>query len=385
MLIHENESQDLPGAFIFAKSDAFMTAGEGPTERRPTASRDGAPRPWKPPGFSLVELLVVVAIVATLIGLLLPAVQSARESARRSACHNNLRQLGIALANYESAYLKYPPSCIWSSTSVSDASSNAVWSAQGRLLPFLEEFTVGDEIHRQLAVPYSQATLGTGQLISALRIPALVCPSEPNTQVRTKADGTPEYAPLNYAINLGTWMVFQPATMAGGDGAFFPNSRLTAAHFTDGLSKTIALAEVKTFTPYFRNAALPQPARPSSAGAVCSLGGEFKNDLPTPGSGHTEWVDGRSHQTGFTSTFPPQTTVPCQRPSGIYDVDWTNQQEAKSLTAPTAAAITARSHHAGVVNHVMMDGSVQQATETIAAAVWQALTTRSGSEAVARD
>jgi prepilin-type N-terminal cleavage/methylation domain-containing protein len=339
----------------------------------------------RPNGFSLVELLVVVAIVATLFGLLLPAVQSARESARRSACQNKLRQLGIALANYESAYRRYPPSCVWSGTSTSDASSNAVWSAQARLLPFLEEFAIGDEVQRQLAVPYSQAALGDGQLISSLRIPALFCPSEPNTQVRTRTDGTPEHAPLNYAVNLGTWTVFQPATNSGGDGAFFPNSRLTAARFTDGLSKTIALAEVKTFTPYFRNAALPQPGRPSSPAAVCSLGGDFKNDLPTPGSGHTEWVDGRSHQTGFTSTFPPQTVVPCQRASGTYDVDWNNQQEAKSLTAPTAAAITARSHHAGVVNHVMMDGSVQQATEAIAADVWQALTTRSGAETAARE
>jgi prepilin-type N-terminal cleavage/methylation domain-containing protein len=354
-----------------------------------TTVRWGALCPSQPSrqrrGFSLVELLVVVAIVATLIGLLLPAVQSARDSARRSACQNNLRQLGIALANFESAYRTYPPSCVWSGTSTTDASSGAVWSAQGRLLPFLEEFAIGEELHRQLAVPYSQATLGSGQLISSLRIPALLCPSEPNTQVRNKADGTPEHAPLNYAVNLGTWMVFQPATRTGGDGAFFPNSKLRTASFTDGLSKTIALAEVKTSTSYFRNAALPAPAQPTSPTAVCGMGGDFKNDLPILGSGHTEWVDGRSHQTGFTSTFPPQTTVPCPRPSGTYDIDWTNQQEAKSLTAPTAAAITARSHHAGVVNHAMMDGSVHQATAAIAVDVWQALTTRSGAESVSRE
>lgn len=323
----------------------------------------------------------MVSILGTLIGMLLPALQTARESARRTACGNKLRHLGLAVASHEQATGRLPPSCVWSGTSATDASSNAVWSAQGRLLPFLEECAIGGEIQRQLAVPYSMATLATGELISSLRIPALLCPSEPNTSIRTKADGTPEHAPLSYAVNVGTWLVWSPAARTGGDGAFFPNSRLRASACTDGLSKTLALAEVKTSTPYFRNAGLTSPARPDSPGAVCGLGGEFKNDPPAAGTGHTEWADGRSHQTGFTAAFPPQTRVACQRPSGTADSDWTNQQEAKSLTVPTAAAVTSRSHHAGVVGHVMLDGSVRHASAEIAADVWRALATRAGHEA----
>lgn len=339
------------------------------------------PRQSRFVGFSLVELLVVVAIVGTLVGMLLPAVQAARESARIAACGNKLRQLGIAISSHEGATRRFPPSCVWSGTSTTNASSNAVWSAQGRLLPYLEECAIGADIQRQLSMPYSQATLSTGELISGLRIPALLCPSEPHVQHRTKADGTPENAPLNYAVNLGTWLVFSPATRSGGNGAFFPNSRLTAAAVSDGLSKTIAMAEVKTYTPYFRNAGLAEPSPPATPEAICDLGGEFKNDLPTAGTGHTEWVDGRSHQTGFTAAFPPQARVSCTRASGTYDIDWTNQQEAKSLTVPTAAAVTARSHHAGVIGYVMLDGSVHKATDAITPTAWQALATRAGGEA----
>ena len=342
---------------------------------RSQAARANSPRP----GFSLVELLVVIAIIAVLVGLLIPAVQSARESARRIACGNNLRQLALANIMFESTYRHFPASLQWSGGSTTDDSANAVWSAQARLMPFLEELAIGAEIQRQLSVPYSQATLSNGTLIAGIRIPALLCPSESQTQIRTK-NGNPYHAPLNYAVNLGTWMVFNPATNAGGDGAFFPNSRLRTGQFTDGLAKTIALAEVKTYTPYFRNAGRGSVPPPASPAEVCGLGGDFKNDLPTLGSGHTEWVDGRGHQTGFTATFPPQTRVPCTRPSGEYDIDWTNQQEAKSLTAPTTAAVTARSHHGDVVNYARMDGSVHAADTTIAANVWQSLSTRGGGE-----
>jgi len=331
-------------------------------------------------GFTLVELLVVVAIIGSLVGLLLPAVQAAREAARRMSCHNNLRQLGLALHNHEGSVRAFPPSLVWPGTSTTDATAGAVWSAQARLLPYLEELAIGAEIRRQIDQPYATATLADGRLIAGLPIPLLLCPTESRTEVRVK-NGAPEHAPINYAVNLGTWLVFNPAMAGVGDGAFQPNVPLKTAAFADGLSKTLALAEVKTYTAYFRNRAEANPAPPASPADMCGRGGpEFKNDLPALGSGHTEWVDGRGHQTGFTATFPPQTTVPCQRPTGTYDIDWTNQQEARSLTAPTAAAITARSHHPGLVGVVLMDGSVRTVAATIDAGLWRALSTRAGGE-----
>ncbi|MFV2067647.1 MAG: DUF1559 domain-containing protein, partial [Pirellulales bacterium] len=150
----------------------------------------------------------------------------------------------------------------------------------------------------------------------------------------------------------------------------------------DGLSNTLMAAEVKAYTPYYRNAGLAYPPTPGSPQEICPLGGQFKNPPPKDPSGHTEWVDGRAHQSGFTALFPPNTRVLCEVDGQWFDVDWTNQQEGKSDSAVTYAAVTARSYHPGVVNVVMMDGSVHAVPDSIERTVWQALATRNGSEIV---
>src|SRR5882672_11303210 len=90
--------------------------------------------------FTLIELLVVIAIIAVLIALLLPAVQAAREAARRIQCTNNLKQLGLALHNYESSNGALPPPLIQIGTGSTITWTNG-WSVHGRILPYLEQST----------------------------------------------------------------------------------------------------------------------------------------------------------------------------------------------------------------------------------------------------
>jgi len=324
-------------------------------------------------GFTLVELLVVIAIIGVLIALLLPAVQAAREAARRTSCKNNLKQTSLALHNYLDTNRVFPPSfCIVPGTTLSG--NNGSWSIHGRLLPYLEQASAYDQVDLTIAW---NAQLTTG--VPQMRIPTYVCPSDPHDTVRMK-NGAPYIYPQTYGFNFGTWLVWEPATGQGGDGAFFVNSRTRPASFRDGLSNTLCAADVKAFTSYFRNTADPPSAVPASPDAIAGLAGGAQFRLgPTTNdnTGHTEWCDGRVHHSGFTTVFTPNTLVPYVDTHGrTYDVDYNSLQEGKSATQPTYAAITSRSYHPGGVNAALMDGSVRAISETIDLSVWRALGTR---------
>ncbi len=342
--------------------------------RRPFCVAPTAPQVRFRTGFTLVELLVVIAIIGVLVGLLLPAVQAAREAARRMSCSNNMKQIGLALHNYESSTTRLPASWSHPGNATGDG-----WSCQARVLPYIEQIALADGVDYSAGYGAALITTSSGtQRIASFRVPTYLCPSEVNDTLRTDDTGAPKHYPLSYGYNAGTFFVYNPANQTTGDGMFVANRYLGFRDCLDGTSSTLAFAEVKAYTPYFRDAAagnsLPIPA---TTDEVCALAGSFKVN-----TGHTEWVDGRVHQTGFTTTYSPNREVLCAQSGTIYDVDWTNQREGRSVTESTFGAVTSRSYHQGGVNVTFMDGSVRFKTESIDLGIWRALSTRAGGEVI---
>jgi prepilin-type processing-associated H-X9-DG protein len=322
-----------------------------------------------------VELLVVIAIIGILIGLLLPAVQSAREAARRSQCANNLKQLALALHNYESSSGVYPPSSFWSGVANDKTNDISVWS---RLLPYLEQSALGSAY---TATSTEDATLPDGTPIMGLRIPAYICPSEINDMAKLNTDGSLNSYPGTYGVNLGPWLVFDPTRQTVPQGSFYVNSRLRAADFTDGLSNSFYALEVKAWTSSLSGSTTATATQPNLPSDLIALGGTAKlGPNTTDNKGHTEWGDGKVNQTGVTTLFTPNTPVMYSYNGANYDIDFIGVTEASSTTAPTYAAVTSRSYHSGLVNVALMDGSVRAVTNSVDRAVWQATSTRSGGE-----
>jgi type II secretory pathway pseudopilin PulG len=225
--------------------------------------------------FTLIELLVVIATIAVLIGLLLPAVQKVREAANRMKCSNHLKQIGLALHNYESSFSTYPPAGVYPVGAV----AGDVYSVQARLLPYLEQ----GNLYAQIDL---NATPATQLNVIRQRIAIYLCPSEIQDKARDQGGGKITY-PQNYGANYGTWFIYSPASGQGGNGAIPINNPGRPADILDGLSNTIGFAEVKAYQGYVRNTSSPTALNeplPADAGAVATLAasGSFRGEV-----GHT--------------------------------------------------------------------------------------------------
>jgi prepilin-type processing-associated H-X9-DG protein len=167
---------------------------------------------------------------------------------------------------------------------------------------------------------------------------------------------------------------------AAGEGPFAPNRAFRTAEISDGLSKTMAASECKAYQPNMWDTSKPAATGVAPPTTVADLAAHFGGTFDF--NGHTEWVEGDVHETGYTTAFTPNFNVEFSDGAGTYSVDMTSIRDGESTTLPTYAAVTARSFHTGAVNVAMLDGSVRTVSDGVDLAVWRAAGTRAGDETV---
>ena len=218
-------------------------------------------------GFTLIELLVVIAIIAVLIALLLPAVQQAREAARRTQCKNNLKQLGLALHNYESTYSRFPSSGKGYNFQALQLQAFPT-STFTAALPFIDQQNVyalfNFSYHYTANATSSGVTGITNATAAKTKIPAFQCPSNPFQNLDPLGYGETDYMPVAF-VDIDPTTGLRNKVTAEAVGGFDDKGNATTetqgtaanalvdsllglygnriANTTDGLSNTIAIAE----------------------------------------------------------------------------------------------------------------------------------------------
>jgi prepilin-type N-terminal cleavage/methylation domain-containing protein len=288
-------------------------------------------------GFTLVELLVVIAIIGILVALLLPAIQAAREASRRTHCKNNLKQIGLALHNFESARRFFPPGFVSKSTATNDPGTGPGWGWAAHILPHLEESSLQIDLRREITDPLYDKVRAT--TLSVFRCPT-DSPEEAIFDVQDASGGTiTSVAFGNYVGVGGTAEVTEfPDT---GTGVFLRNRGLPIKQISDGLSHTIMVSE--------------RASRQSP---------------------QTTWVGALTD-----AEVPP--TNPIFENEGPPVLVLTNTGEAADARVPgnTFGHVEdSNSAHPQGCNIMLADASVQTINNDIDASVWEALGTRAGGE-----
>lgn len=352
-------------------------------------------------GFTLIELLVVIAIIGVLIALLLPAVQSAREAARRAQCTNNLKQIGLAIHNFESANNKFPDGAgpVPTATGVGPYTRSSV---QVLILPYLEQANLYSTFNMGLDVNNT----GQNETARCQNISAFICPSDaastrmPGSTVYAGSTGQIGYS--NYFASIGATaaQLFDTGTAtaetnAGTLGIFNYKMNLTGSLATNpkfrSVESTITIASVSDGTS---NTAMFSEIKRSSLPVTASAANLVDRNVIHRLSAWNRAVDnytpklpdcdtssmtvlayrGQQYYRGqqFVSTYS-HTVPPNYRGFDCMDSTW------------GVGHLAARSYHSGGVNLVMADGSVRFVKDSVSMPTWRALGTKAGGEIVSAD
>jgi prepilin-type N-terminal cleavage/methylation domain-containing protein/prepilin-type processing-associated H-X9-DG protein len=324
-------------------------------------------------GFTLIELLVVIAIIAVLIALLLPAVQAAREAARRSQCVNNLKQLSLAVMNYESVNGALPPSCNYSTAPVVTND----FSMKGRVLPFLEQSPLYNALN--MALSYSTAQNFT---CMCTQINSFLCPSDTNVPLQTASLGTLtlQKAYSSYPNNIGTFPTNNggffdgPAYMMGQSQY---GGTVTLATVIDGTSNTAIWSEFVRGRDETTSIGKWQIYKSTDSSANVAPLTQLVNDClavttaPNSGQKGGYWIDDNCGYGGGYSHIMSPNLRSCGFSNGVI--------------SKTATEVSASSNHPGGVNLSFLDGSVRFVKDAVSQPTWWALATKAGREVISSD